>query len=240
MKVALIGYGKMGQAIEELLDPKKDSIVLKIDKNNYTELTSETIKEADVAIEFSNPEAAFGNIEFCLKNTIPVVSGTTGWIDKLEKIKEICRDNCGTFFYASNFSLGMNMFMHINKIMANVMNNHDQYNVIMEEIHHIHKIDAPSGTAITLADDILDEIYRKTSWSMTDSTSSKEIAISSKREGEIPGTHIIRYKCPVDTIELKHEAHNRTGFALGAIAAARFILNKRGCYGMNDLLKLNS
>ena len=240
MKIALIGYGKMGKTIEYLIKTEFPSFeVCKIiDKANQQDIHNLKEEHCDVAIEFSNPESAYNNIEACLSQQIPVVSGTTGWLDKYEKIEQICASNESAFFYASNFSIGMNIFMHLNKQLANLMDLQNDYELSMDEIHHIHKLDAPSGTAISLSEDIIGQTVRFNSWSLGDRASSDQIPILSKREGEVPGTHIIKYESPVDRIEFKHEAKNRHGFAKGAILAAKWLVGKKGVFGMNDMLNL--
>lgn len=236
MNIAIIGYGKMGKVIEGLAIKKGHSIVLKIDKNNVEEFTKENLQKADVAIEFSSPHSAFDNIVNCLTAGIPVVSGTTAWLDKLEEAKTICRQNNGALFYASNFSVGVNIFFAINQQLAKMMNEHPQYNVSMEEIHHTQKLDAPSGTAITLAEGIFSEMTRKDQWSKEKEEQSTDLAIMSKRIDKVPGTHQINYDSAIDSIEIKHTAHSREGFASGALTAAEWIIGKEGFFGMSDML----
>ncbi len=239
MKIALLGYGKMGKEIEKTALARNHEIVLKIDINNIDELNIENLQAADVAIDFSIPSGAFGNIMKCFDAGIPIVSGTTGWLDKFEELMDICRKKDKSFFYASNYSIGVNIFFHLNKQLAGLMNKIPDYNVSLEEIHHIHKLDAPSGTAITLANDILEQIERKNDW-IHDAPGAKDsISITAKREGEVPGTHIISYDSEVDTIEIKHSAKSRKGFAFGAVIAAEYILDKKGYHTMSDLLKLD-
>ena len=241
MKLAIIGYGKMGKIIESIALERGHTIVLKIGKSNKAELTSENLRKADAAIEFSTPATAVGHIVACFKAGIPVVAGTTGWYDQMEYVAEQCKSNQAAIFHASNFSLGVNLFFRLNKTLAALMNPHKEYDVTMEEIHHIHKLDSPSGTAITIADGILSEFDRKKSWKeYADSARgyipSDELPIVSKRIGEVPGTHSVTYKSAVDQITITHEAFNRQGFALGAVVAAEWMQGKTGIFGMNDLL----
>ena len=234
MKIALLGYGRMGKEIEKLALQRGHEIVLKIaEKQDYD------IKVADVAIDFSIPNAAFENISNCLKNGVPVISGTTGWLDKYNEAVDICHQNKGGFIYASNFSLGVNIFFELNKQLASMMSQWKDYNISVEEIHHTKKLDAPSGTAITLAEGII-ENTDKTDWELTseEKASENKIPIEAKRIPDVPGTHIINYASEIDTIEIKHTAHNRTGFALGAIIAAEWIVGKTGVYNMKDVLNI--
>jgi len=239
MKFALIGYGQMGKEIEKIAIQRNHEIALKIDKDNLHDLTSSHLKGIDVAIEFSNPESAFENYKKCFLEGIPVVSGTTGWLNKLPEIIAICEKNQAGFFYASNFSLGVNLFFQLNRNLARLMAPFQEYNVHVNEIHHTRKLDAPSGTAITLAEGIMAENKLKKSWKNNENTSAEELSIRSFREGDVPGTHEIIYQSAVDSILIKHEAFNRIGFALGAVVAAEFMKGKSGFYGMNDLLKIS-
>ena len=239
MKIALLGYGKMGKAIENLALEAGDEIVLKIGSNNLSDLNPESISKADVAIEFSRPESAFENIVLCLENGVPVISGTTAWLDRLEEAKTLCEKYEGALFYASNFSIGVNIFFALNRNLAKLMAPHKNYKASMEEIHHMHKLDAPSGTAITLAEGIIDELPEKTEWKNETQVLPHEVAIVSKREGEVPGTHEIVYQSAIDTITIRHEAHSREGFARGALQAAYWIKGKVGYYEMSDMLGLN-
>ncbi len=232
MNIALFGYGKMGKMIEQIALKRGHQIVAKID------LDSPPIdpQNIDVAIDFSIPDAAFDNISTCLTNGIPIISGTTGWLDRYNEAIELCKANEGAFIYASNFSLGVNIFFELNAYLADMMKNLAEYEVTMEEIHHTQKLDAPSGTAISLAEDI---IKRSSYESWGDEKSTKEIIpITSRREGQIPGTHTIDYQSQVDSISIKHTAHNREGFALGAVIAAEWILDKKGVFSMKDVLNL--
>jgi 4-hydroxy-tetrahydrodipicolinate reductase len=236
MKIALIGYGKMGKEIEKIAHERNHLISLIIDINNPKELTAENLKKAEVAIDFSVPETAYSNIMACFEAGIPVVSGTTGWLDKFDEVTDFCKNNGKTFFYASNYSIGVNIFFAINKRLAELMNKFTEYNVEIEETHHIHKLDAPSGTAITIANDIINKLDRKTVWELDKSSNIQSIKIKAIREGEVPGIHIVNYDSPVDSIEIKHSAKSRKGFALGAVLAAEFICKKTGFFTMNNLM----
>ena len=235
MKIALLGYGKMGKEIESIALQRGHTIVLKVDENNSTTFTNEDLKKADVAIEFSTPQTVSANIKKCFDAQVPIIVGTTGWYNEFEMIQEFCLQKNGALFHATNFSLGVNLFFKVNTYLAELMNKYDSYNVEMEEIHHIHKLDKPSGTAISLANQILEKIERKKQWSITDNT-TETLFIKDVREGEIPGTHIIKYTSAVDDIEIMHKAHNRKGFALGALIAAEYIKDKKGIFTMNDLI----
>ena len=232
MRIALFGYGKMGQMIEQVAIKRGHEIVAKIDEN------SENIdfSTMDVAIDFSMPEAAFGNITKCLHNNVPIISGTTGWLDKYDDALTLCNEKKGAFIYASNFSLGVNIFFELNNYLAKMMQNLPEYNVELEEIHHTQKLDAPSGTAITLAEGVIANSNYK-QWKL-DSASKETLKITSKRIGTVPGTHTVAYESIVDSIEIKHTAHNREGFALGAVTAAEWIIGKVGVFSMRDVLNL--
>ena len=232
MRIALFGYGKMGQMIEQVAIKRGHEIVAKIDEN------SENIdfSTMDVAIDFSMPEAAFGNITKCLHNNVPIISGTTGWLDKYDDALALCNEKKGAFIYASNFSLGVNIFFELNNYLAKMMQNLPEYNVELEEIHHTQKLDAPSGTAITLAEGVIANSNYK-QWKL-DSASKETLKITSKRIGTVPGTHTVAYESIVDSIEIKHTAHNREGFALGAVTAAEWIIGKVGVFSMRDVLNL--
>ena len=232
MKLALLGYGRMGKAIEKIAEERGHQIVCKVDK----ELLSGSLDQADVAINFSVPSAAVENINTALKNAVPVVCGTTGWLDDYQKVTDSAIANGTAFLYASNFSIGVNLFFKLNKTLAQMMTPQKEYKVAMEETHHIHKLDAPSGTAITLAEDIINN-SDTTNWKL-DGVGENTISIKSLREGEVPGTHSIKYKSPIDEITIEHKAHNRTGFALGAVIAAEWIAGKKGVYKMEDVLNL--
>jgi len=237
MKIAIIGYGKMGKTIEQLALEKGYEIVLKVDKQNANTWTNEQLKLADVAIEFTQPESAIENITRCFESGIPVISGTTGWVERMEEVKNSCQKLDGGFFYASNFSVGVNLFFKLNKILAQMMEAYDTYDISLEEIHHTQKLDAPSGTAITLADGLLEKISRKNKWVKEAADQANELPIFSKRIEKVPGTHSINYDSPIDSIEIKHTAHSRLGFAKGALLAAEWMKNRKGVYGMEDLLK---
>lgn len=234
MKIALIGYGKMGHAIEEIAVLRGHEIVCRIDADNQDAFESPTFAEVDVAIEFTTPATAVGNYLKSFEKGVPVVSGTTGWLDRMPEIERACEEGA-TFFYASNFSLGVNIFFAMNRWLASVMNKFENYDVALEEIHHVHKLDHPSGTAITIADDIVSELNRLARWRENENT-PEVLPIISKREGEIPGTHIVRYDSDVDTITIEHRAKSRRGFALGAVVAAEFTVGKRGFLTMSDML----
>jgi 4-hydroxy-tetrahydrodipicolinate reductase len=235
MKIALIGYGKMGKEIEAIALERGHEIVLKVTSANIATITSDDLKKADVAIEFSTPHAVIDNLKKCFDAALPVVAGTTGWYHEFDSISAACKKNEAALFHATNFSLGVNLFFKVNRYLAELMNGYDTYEVSMEEIHHIHKLDKPSGTAISLATQILEKIERKKSWSITDKNKDT-LFIKDVREGEVPGTHIIRYTSSVDDIEIMHKAHNRKGFALGAVVAAEFLKGKKGVYSMADLI----
>lgn len=238
MKIALIGYGKMGHAIEEIALQRGHEIVLKIGIENIEENTIDNIRKADVAIEFTGPEVAFDNVIQCLEAGVPVVSGSTGWLQRFEEATTFCNKKNGALLYASNFSVGVNIFFAINKKLAEMMAPHTAYNVSLTEIHHTQKKDAPSGTAITLAEGILKSVTQKKKWVNAASTNPEELQIISERTDPAPGTHTIIYSSDIDDIEIKHTAHNRKGFATGAVLAAEFLQNKKGIYNMSDVLGL--
>ena len=232
MKIALLGYGRMGQAIEKVAMERGHEIVIRKD----IEPLEIDLGIADAAIDFSHPTAAFDNIKSCIDNNVSVVSGTTGWLDRFEEIKDYCLKNDGSFIYASNFSIGVNLFFNLNAYLAQMMNNIKGYEVDMEEIHHVHKLDAPSGTAISLANDILAD-SKKNKWTIA-SPEKDALYIKVKREGEVPGTHVVNYTSAIDAIEIKHTAFNREGFALGAVVAAEWLQHKKGVFNMKDVLSL--
>jgi 4-hydroxy-tetrahydrodipicolinate reductase len=241
MKVALIGYGKMGKTIEQVIidQGKGDEVVLKIGEENLHELTAENLRKADVAIEFTRPDAAVRNIELCFEAGVPVVVGTTAWLDHLPAIKEQCARLNGGLFFSPNFSIGVNIFFEINRRLAAIMDSQPQYNVEIEEIHHTEKLDAPSGTAIRTAEVILDKLKAKTHWALSGPdtvTSPSSLLITAKREPQVPGTHIVTYSSAADEIKLIHQAKTRRGFAEGAVMAARWMVGRRGVYEMKDLL----
>ena len=236
MKIALLGYGKMGREIEKIALQRNHSVILTIDIDNQNQLTPDNLKKADVAIDFSTPDSAYQNIMKCFEADVPIVCGTTGWLEKFDKVTAYCKNNGKTFFYASNYSLGVNIFFDLNRKLARMMNRFGDYDVSIEEIHHIHKLDKPSGTAITLAEGIIGEIDRKKHWELDKKSDKDCIPIYSIREGEVPGTHNIKYDSPIDSIEIVHTAKNRKGLALGAILAAEFIQNKTGYFSMSDIM----
>lgn len=236
MNIALIGYGKMGKIIEGILLERNHKVVLKINGNNLQDFTIENLQKADVAIEFSNPDAAVPNYYKCFEAGIPVVSGTTAWLHKLDEVKSKLTEKNATLFYAPNFSIGVNIFFKVNEVLAKLMNQHQNYNVEMEEIHHLQKLDSPSGTAIKTAEIILSELDRKTSWKEAEEVTENELQIHAKREEGVPGTHSVHYFSEEDSIELKHTAHSRKGFALGAVLAAEWVLGKKGIFEMKDML----
>lgn len=233
----LIGYGKMGKAIHKIAEERGNTVPVIIDQDNAADLAKITSKDVDVAIEFSRPDSAFDNIKTCIKNGIPIVVGTTGWLDKMPEIEALVEKHNGSFFYASNYSVGVNLFFKLNKILASLMNNHKNYDISMEEIHHIHKLDAPSGTAITLAEGVFENHSAKHKWEL-DKSGEGILPILAIRENEVPGTHIVTYTSDIDKIEIKHEAFNRQGFATGAVLAAEWLPKHKGCFGMDDMLDL--
>ncbi|MES2847413.1 MAG: 4-hydroxy-tetrahydrodipicolinate reductase [Bacteroidota bacterium] len=238
MNIALIGYGKMGKAIEQIALQRGHTIVLKIDFDNLQDFTKENLQKADVAIEFTGPHSAFENVIKCLQYGVPLVCGSTGWLDKWPEAKKLSDEVNGTLLYASNFSVGVNLFFEINKYVAALMNRHPEYNISMEEIHHTQKKDAPSGTAITLAEQILANSSLKKSWINEEEKKEEELSIISKRIDPAPGTHSIKYSSTIDDIEIIHTAHSRTGFATGAVLAAEFLKGKKGIYSMKEVLGL--
>ena len=234
MKIALLGYGRMGQAIEKFALQRAHQIVFTLDKDS----AQGDLSNADVAINFSVPQSAVENIKSALEKQIPVVSGTTGWLDDYEEVAAFCKAQNTGFLYASNFSIGVNLFFKINTLVAKLMKSHqEKYQPSLEEIHHIHKLDAPSGTALSLADSVLNESSFK-EWEL-DGNSKTKLNIHSKREGEVPGTHTVKYTSSIDEISLKHEAFGRDGFALGAIIAAEWLMGKKGVFGMKDVLNIS-
>ena len=235
MKIALIGYGKMGKAIEEIALQKGHTICLTIDLYNLEDLTKENLQKADVAIEFTSPENAANNILQCFDAGVPVVCGTTGWLNNLSKVKETCIEQNGSFLYASNFSIGVNIFFELNKKLAELMSKQD-YKVTIEETHHTQKKDAPSGTAITIAEQIIKELSHKKQWVNQESNNAEDLSIISHRIDPAAGTHAVKYSSDVDNIEIIHTAHNRKGFASGAVLAAEFIKDKKGIFTMRDVL----
>jgi 4-hydroxy-tetrahydrodipicolinate reductase len=233
MKIALLGYGKMGKVIEKIAISRGHEIALKIDKDSEPY----DIKTVDVAIDFSMPDAAVENISMALNNGIPIISGTTGWLSEMESVKALCTSKKGAFIYASNFSLGVNIFFELNKHLAKMMSNLSDYSINLEEIHHTQKQDAPSGTAITLAEGVLEHsVYD--SWELAPTVDDRRLAITAKRIDDVPGTHTVNYESQIDTISLTHTAHTREGFGLGAVVAAEWLIGKTGIFTMNDVLNI--
>ena len=238
MNIALIGYGKMGKAIEEIAVKRGHEIVLKIDVNNINEFTADNLRKADAAIEFTGPQSGYDNVRKCIEAGTPLVCGSTGWLDKWGDIKLLCEKRQGALVYSSNYSIGVNIFFEVNKRLAALMAAHDDYEITMEEIHHTQKKDAPSGTAVSLAEQVLENIRRKKRWVNHISDNPDELEIISERIDPAPGTHKVKYSSAIDDIEIIHTAHNRTGFATGAVLAAEFIKDKHGIYSMKDVLGL--
>ncbi len=238
MKIALIGYGKMGKAIEVIALQKGHEIVLKISIDNTNELTIEHLQNADVAIEFTGPESAASNLKLCFLAGVPVVCGSTGWLNKWDETISFCNSKHGGLIYASNFSIGVNLFFELNNYLAKLMNHYDGYDVQLTEVHHTEKKDAPSGTAITLANQVLSHLQRKKTWVNHHAQTIDELQIISERTDPAPGTHKVKYTSPIDEIEIIHTAHNRNGFASGAVMAAEFIKGKQGVFTMKDVLGL--
>mgnify|MGYP006075415061 FL=1 len=233
MKIALFGYGKMGKEIEQIALQRGHEIVLKINEGEQYDISI-----ADIAIDFSVPNAALSNIASCFRNNVPVISGTTGWLDDFDKAIDVCKENNGSFIYASNFSIGVNIFFELNKQLAKMMNSQKEYSINVEEIHHTKKLDTPSGTAITLAEGIINNTSKR-DWQLKETqVNAGTIPIEAKRILDVPGTHIISYESQIDSIEIKHTAHNRKGFALGAVIAAEWLNNKIGIYTMKDVLNI--
>lgn len=242
MKIAILGYGKMGRIIEQFATERGHEIVLKVNVDNTEDLTLVNLKKADVAIDFSTPDAALSNIELCFDAGVPIVVGTTGWYGHLQTVKNKCVEGNNTLLYASNFSIGVNVFFFVNKVLAKIMNRYPQYEVQVEEIHHTQKLDSPSGTAMTISEGILSELDRKNEWVNELIGSVEEfivkpdqLLIESHRIEDVPGTHTVIYSSEVDDIEFKHKAHNRAGFALGAVLAAEWLENKTGFYTITDM-----
>ena len=242
MKIALLGYGKMGQIIERFALERGHEIVLKINIDNQDELTAANLRKADVAIDFSTPDAAIDNIYACFDANLPVVVGTTGWYGQLQEVKNDCLQRNNALLYGSNFSIGVNLFFHVNKLLARVMNNFPAYEVQVEEIHHTQKLDSPSGTAMTIAEGIIDNLDRKSEWvnelvgsPFDDVLKKEQLLIESHRIENVPGTHTVVYSSEVDEIEFKHTAHSRSGFALGAVVAAEWLEGRQGFYNITDI-----
>lgn len=238
MRIALLGYGKMGKAIEEIALERGHEIVLKVNEENLEDFTRDNLLRADVAIEFTSPHSAYENVRQTIGFGVPVVSGSTGWTERLGEIEEYCKTQNGAFLYASNFSVGVNIFFELNKKLASLMAPHKEYSVTLEEIHHTQKKDAPSGTAITLAEQVMENIPGKKKWVNEASLDASELSIISKRIDPAPGTHTIKYSSSIDDIEIIHTAHNRKGFATGAVLAAEFIKGKKGIFSMKEVLGL--
>ena len=236
MKIALIGYGKMGREIERILLERGHSIPLIIDIDNANDLNANNLKDIDVAIEFSTPHAAFDNIRKCLEAGTPVVCGTTAWLDRYDEAVEICKKHRGAFFYASNYSIGVNVFFKINRELARLMNQFGEYDVTIEEVHHIQKVDAPSGTAITLAQGVLAGLDRKEKWVLGTTTAPNKLEINAIRRSVAPGTHTVTYESPVDVLSIEHTIKSRSGLAMGAVLAAEFLCGKSGVFTMDDLM----
>lgn len=242
MKIALLGYGKMGQIIERFALERGHEVVLKINVHNLEDLTTANLQKADMAIDFSAPDAALANIYACFDANLPVVVGTTGWYGELQKVKDDCLSSNNSLLYGSNFSIGVNLFFYVNKMLAKLMNDFPAYDVQVEEIHHTHKLDSPSGTAMTIAEGIIENIDRKGEWvneiegtPFDEVLKNEQLLIASQRIGEVPGTHTVVYSSEVDEIEFKHTAHSRGGFALGAVVAAEWLHNKQGFYNIADI-----
>ena len=237
MRVAIIGYGKMGHEIEQVLIQRGHTVALIIDQNNTDDLCAEKLSDIDVAIEFTTPDTAYNNVRTCIECGTPVVCGTTGWHDRLEELQTLCREKESTMIWSSNYSLGVNITFRINRYLAEIMNRFDAYNVSMEEIHHTQKKDAPSGTAISLANDILERVERKNDWVNEPTTNAEAIEITSLREGTVPGTHTVTYTSEDDKIEIKHTLFSRRALALGAVVAAEFIAPRKGVFTIDDLFE---
>ncbi|MEY1639654.1 4-hydroxy-tetrahydrodipicolinate reductase [Tenuifilum osseticum] len=239
LRIALIGYGKMGHEVEAIALERGHTIVLRIDKDNINDLNTENLKNSDVAIEFTSPSTAMQNIQACFDAGIPVVSGTTGWNNQLEIMVNKARNGEGTLFYASNYSIGVNIFFKLNNYIASILDRIGMYQPSITEIHHTQKLDAPSGTAITIANTLCNQMKAYEGWSLIPDSAERKIPIEAIREGQVPGTHIVTFTSEQDIITLKHEAKSRRGFALGAVLAAEFLSSRKGFYSMDDLLKLD-
>lgn len=246
MKIVLLGYGKMGQMIEKFAQKRGHEVSLIVDAHNRDSISVEDLEDADVAIDFSTPDAALSNISLCFEANLPIVVGTTGWYEHLQEVKETCIEADQTLLYGSNFSIGVNIFFHVNRLLAKAMDPYKQYDVQVEEIHHIHKLDAPSGTAITIAEGIIENSTSKSSWvnevvgdSVEVINKPEELLIESLRIEEVPGTHTVLYSSEVDQIEFKHTAHNREGFALGAVVAAEWLEGRKGFYQVTEIFDFN-
>lgn len=236
MNIAIIGYGKMGKVIEQIAMERGHKVVLKINSQNVNEFNFDNLKKVDVAIEFTNPELAVNNINVCLNSNTPIVVGTTGWYNQFDEVRETVVETDGALLHATNCSIGVNLFFKLNKYLAEIMNKHNDYEVTMNEIHHTQKLDAPSGTAITLAEGIVENMVSKDLWIKGEAKANNQVGITSERIDNVPGTHEVKYSSEIDDIEIKHTAHNRKGFALGAVVAAEYIANKKGIFTMEDVL----
>lgn len=237
MNVALIGYGKMGKEIEQVLKSRSHNVALIIDFDNANDLNAQNLKNIDVAIEFSAPSVAYSNVVKCIENGVAVVCGTTAWLDKYDSVVELTKAKNSAFFYASNYSIGVNLFFEVNKKLAKLMNPYSEYDVTVEEVHHTQKKDAPSGTAITIAEGILEGIDRKEKWVCGTTIEPSELEIAAIRRSVVPGTHTVTWESDVDMLRIEHTAKGRKGFAVGAVVAAEFLCGKKGVFTMNDLLK---
>lgn len=239
MNIVLMGYGKMGKVIEKVAQSRGHNIVARIDVDNRQEFESLSASQIDAVIEFSHPSSAFQNVKSCLEKGVPVVCGTTGWLEQKPEIEAIATQKGGAFFWSSNYSIGVNLFFELNKKLAQLMSPQKQYSVSTTEIHHTEKKDSPSGTAITLAEGIIQNNINKNKWINNEIPTDNEVAIWSAREGKVPGTHIVKYISEIDQIEISHVAHGREGFALGAVIAAEWIVGKKGVFGMKELLEID-
>jgi len=240
MNIAIIGYGKMGKMVESIAVERGHQIILKIDIDNQDDFTKENLEKAQVAIEFTKPETAFANITRCIEYGVPIVSGSTGWFDRLEEVKSLCTEHNGSMLCTSNFSLGVNLFFEINRQLARLMNRFPDYSVNIEEIHHTQKLDAPSGTAITLAEGVISEISRINKWELVETRHTTSLPIRAIRRENVTGTHHVTYSSEIDDIEIVHTARNRKGFASGAVMAAEYIHDKKGIFSMKDLLMIDN
>ena len=238
MKIAIIGYGKMGHEIENILISRGHEIPLIIDKNNAQELNNIKLENVDVAIEFSAPEVAYDNIVKCIAAGVPVVSGTTAWLDKFDEVEKLTNEKNGAFFYASNYSIGVNLFFKLSKQLATMMNQFGNYDVTLNEVHHTQKLDAPSGTAITLAEGVIEGLDRKNEWHLGTTTEADKLEVNAQRRSTVAGIHTLVWESPVDLITIEHNAKSRAGFAMGAVIAAEFLAGKKGVFSMDDLLAL--
>lgn len=237
MKAAIIGYGKMGHEIERILEARGHEVVLKIDADNSQDLNAENLANVDVAIEFTTPQTAYSNIRTCLEAGVAVVSGTTGWTERLGELQQLCETLNGSFIYSSNYSIGVNIAFRVNRYLASLMNRFPEYGISIDETHHVHKKDAPSGTAISLADDIAERVERKSGWTMDPDGDEENILIRSFREGEVPGIHTVKYESDDDVLTLKHELKGRRALASGAVTAAEFVSARKGVFTIDDLFE---